>query len=79
MYSEHTLRKRVIRATFIVCNKKLYQISSHGLKIKSTDPPDYQFNQKKFVLIVHLHQAHHTQITAVPEKYVSCEPNGRES
>jgi len=35
MYSEHTLRKRVIRATFIVCNKKLYQISSHGLKIKS--------------------------------------------
>jgi hypothetical protein len=29
------LNKKVIRATFIVCNQNLFQISNHWLKIKS--------------------------------------------
>jgi len=29
------LRRKVIHATFIVCNKNLYQISAQWLKIKS--------------------------------------------
>jgi len=31
----NTLRERVIRATFIVCNKNPYYISGQCLKIKS--------------------------------------------
>jgi hypothetical protein len=32
----------------------------------TTDSPDHQLNNT--VVIVHLHQAHHTQTMAVPEK-----------
>jgi predicted metallo-beta-lactamase superfamily hydrolase len=63
----NTLRKTVFRATLIVCNKNLYQISAHVLKIKSQQILQI-INSAKIVLIVHLHQAHHTQTTVVPEK-----------
>ena len=60
------LHESVIRATYIIYNKNLYQISAQWLKIKSQ-----QFlqiiNSAKIILVVHLHQAHQTQTTVVPE------------
>ena len=60
------LHGKVIRATSIVCNKNLYQISAQWLKIKSQQILQI-INSAKFVLIIHLQQAHHTQTTVVPE------------
>jgi len=59
-------REREIRATFIVCNKNLYQISAQWLNIKSQQILQI-INSVKIVLTIHFHKAHQTQTTVVPE------------
>jgi len=65
-YEVDMLSERVIHATFIVGNKILYQISTQWLKIKRQQILQI-INSAKIALILHLHQAHHTQTTLVPE------------
>jgi len=52
-----TLHETVIRATFITCNKNLYQISAQWLKIKSQQILQI-ISSAKIILTIHLYQAH---------------------
>jgi len=61
-----TLRERVIRATFIACNKTCTKLAPSDKEIK---PQKILLivNQQTIAVIIHLHQAHQTQTTTVPE------------